>query len=508
MEERFSQEHVSPPAFFVALFLIGLVAFSAIWLISAQVLEHVPHSEDEVAYLFQARVFAENRLSVPTPDLAPLFWSPFVVDYQGQRFGKYAPGWPLLLSLGVRLGAPWVINALLGVLSLIMIGWLGRCLYGPKTGLLAAGLGLLAPGFLVLSSSLLSHAASLFWTTLALVALVRLAGVSKPGPAGPALLVGLALGAAFVTRPFAAVGVGLAVGVFLLFLTLRGEIGGSIWAWLVPGGLVTAGLLPLYWWAVTGDPGFNAYLLVWPYDRTGFGPDVGPYGYSLATAVLSTRLKLEALALGLFGWPGYTNLLFLPLPFLLRRANRWDWLLLGTLAGLVCVHFFYWAFGGVDGGFPRYYYDALPALLLLTSRGVWLSGQALGRWRLPVPGGWTIISPRYAPLLLLALLVAYTLAWSLPAQLAAQQGKYGITAAQLRAVERAGLAPPALVLVKNVTGWRDFAAPFAANSPTLTGPIIYAIDGGPQLNARLQAEFPQRACWELAGEDLKPCPPG
>lgn len=507
MEERFSREQVNPPAFFVALFLICLAAFSAIWLISAQILEHVPHSEDEVAYMFQARVFAENRLTVPTPDLAPLFWSPFVVDYQGQRFGKYTPGWPLLLSLGVRLGAPWAANTLLGVLSLAMIGWLGRCLYGPKTGLVAAGLGLLAPGFLVLSSSLLSHAASLFWTTLALVALVRLAWSSRSRPAVSALLVGLALGAAFVTRPFAAVGVGLAMGVFLLFLTWQSKIRWSSWAWLVPGGLVTAGLLPLYWWAITGDPGFNAYLLVWPYDRTGFGPDVGPYGYSLTTAILSTRLKLEALASGLFGWPGYTNLLFLPLPFLLRRANRWDWLLLGTLAGLVFVHFFYWAFGGVDGGFPRYYYDALPALLLLTSRGVWLSGQFLGRWRLSRPGTGTI-SLRYLPLLLLVLFVAYNLARSLPAQLAAQRGKYGITAAQLRAVEQAGLTPPALVLVKNVTSWRDFAAPFAANSPTLTGPIIYAIDGGPQLNARLRAEFPRRTCWELAGEDLKPCPPG
>ena len=508
MEERFSREQVTPPAFFIFLFLICLAAFSATWLISAHIFEHVPHSEDEVAYIFQARVFAENRLSAPAPDLAALFWSPFVVDYQGQRFGKYAPGWPLLLSLGVRAGAAWAANALLAVLSLVMIGWLGRCLYGPKTGLAAAGLGLLTPGFLVLSSSLLSHAASLFWTTLALVALVRLATVSKARPAGYALLVGLALGAAFVTRPFAAVGVGLAIGMYLLLLTLHGEIRWSTWAWLVPGGLVIAGLLPLYWWAVTGNPGFNAYLLVWPYDRIGFGPDIGPYGYSLATAILSTGLKLEALATGLFGWPGYTNLLFLPLPFLLRRAGRWDWLLLGTLAGLVFVHFFYWAFGGVDGGFPRYYYDALPALLLLTVRGVWLSGQALGRWRRPAPlAGSRSVSLRYLPLLLLALFIAYNLAWSLPAQLAAQQGKYGITAAQLRAVERARPVEPALVFVKNVASWRDFAAPFAANSPTLAGPIIFAIDGGPQLNARLRAQFPQRSCWELAGEDLKPCPP-
>ncbi|HXV42220.1 MAG TPA: hypothetical protein VEC96_04110, partial [Anaerolineae bacterium] len=355
------RRYISP----LVLMTICLIAFAAITLVSGRIFEHIPHSEDEVAYLFQAKVFAQNRLAAPTPQQRLAFWTPFVVDYQGQRFGKYPPGWPFLLSFGVRLNAPWLVNAALATCTLALIAWLGHSFYRSSIGLWAAGLGLVTPGFLFLSSSLLSHTASLFWSTLVLVGLFYL--ITKRGASHReasrfyAILTGAALGAAFVTRPFAGVGIGLAVGIFLIILILRREIEWLLFLWLLLGALLIAALLPLYWWAVTGDPTFNAYLLVWPYDRIGFGPDIGPYGYTLADALLiNTRLKLTTLATGLFGWPGWSSLLFLPIPFLARRANRWDWLLLGTIVSLIFVHIFYWAFGGTDGGFPRYYYDALP----------------------------------------------------------------------------------------------------------------------------------------------------
>ena len=252
---------------------ICLVAFVAIAVLSAQIFEHVPHSEDEVAYLFQAKVMARSRLTVPTPPLKDAFWSPFVVDYQGRRFGKYHPGWPLLLSLGVRLNAPWLVNALLGTFTLALIARLGHVYYCPSAcymPILAAGLGLMTPGFLFLSSSLLSHAASLFWVTLALAALYYLTTALKRCRFF-AMLLGAGLGAAFITRPFAAIGVGSAIGLFLLLLAIRAELKWTALLWVVAGGLPIAALLPLYWWSITGDPAFNGYVLVWPYDRVGFG---------------------------------------------------------------------------------------------------------------------------------------------------------------------------------------------------------------------------------------------
>ncbi len=491
------------------LVVICLAAFVAITILSDRIFEHVPHSEDEVAYIFQAKVFAQNRLSAPTPPLAQAFWSPFVVDYGGQRFGKYPPGWPFLLSLGMDLNKPWLVNALLGTVTLALIGWLGRCFYGPGPGLAAAGLGLTTPAFLFLSSSFLSHPASLFWTTITLIAFfyatqnrpATFYGIRRQSLA--AFGAGLALGATFLTRPFAALGIGLAIGLFGLVLILKGDLNRPVLLWMGFGGILISALLPLYWWAITGDPTFNAYLLVWPYDRPGFGPDIGPYGYGLEEAIfINSRLKLLTLATGLFGWPGWTNLLFFPLPFLARRANRWDWLLLATLVSIVVVHTFYWAFGGADGGFPRYYYDALPALLLLTVRGIQISIKYLTRLSLfkkkQTKLGWL-------PVGLVMIFIGYNLLYNLPPRLTAQKGKYEITAAPLRAVERANLSHPALIIVKNVESWRDFAVPFTANSPTLDGPVVYAIDWGKTYTQQIRTQFKERTCWELDEETLKPC---
>jgi 4-amino-4-deoxy-L-arabinose transferase-like glycosyltransferase len=494
----------------LSLAIICAAAFLTIALLSDYIFEHVPHSEDEVAYIFQAKVFAQNRLSVPTPPLDDAFWSPFVLDYQGQRFGKYPPGWPALLSLGYRLNAPWLINALLGVLTLALVAWLGYIFYcsGQKAcviPVIAAGLGLVTPGFLFQSASFLSHSTSLFWNTLALIALFYAITHPPRVQAWPAILTGLFLGAAFLTRPFAGLSIGLALAIFLLVFVAKRQLKWTIFLWIAAGGLPIVALLPLYWAAITGDPTFNAYLLVWPYDRIGFGPDIGPYGYTLRTAIfINTRLKLLTLATGLFGWPGWSSLLFLPIPFIVRRATRWDWLLLAAILSIIFTHIFYWSFGGADGGLPRYYYDALPAFLLLTARGIEIGYDYLNRWRLPWRSrqlrlGW--IMPYFV-----GVFIAYNFVWNLPPLLAAQKGKYNITPAPLRIVEEAHVPKPALILVKNVDTWSDFAVPFVANSPTLDGGIVYATDATPALTRQVRTLFSNRTCWELYSTWLQLCP--
>jgi hypothetical protein len=103
-------------------------------------------------------------------------------------------------------------------------------------------------------------------------------------------------------------------------------------------------------------------------------------------------------------------------------------------------------------------------------------------------------------------LVGYNLGWSLPRLLAAQRDKYNITPAPVETVARAGLEPPLLILVQEVDSWADFAAPFAANNPSLDSPIVYAIDWNPSYRQALRTQFPGRNCWLLNGSDLRPCP--
>jgi 4-amino-4-deoxy-L-arabinose transferase-like glycosyltransferase len=156
-------KRISPNTF---ILILCILAFAITAAVAYFAFERLPHLEDEVAYLFQARTMALGRLTVPTPEVEQAFWVPFVLDYQGQRFGKYPPGWPGILAAGVLAGLPWLVNPLLAALSLYLIYRLGKTLYDERVGLLAAALGLTSPLFLVLSGSYLSHLASLVWLLL------------------------------------------------------------------------------------------------------------------------------------------------------------------------------------------------------------------------------------------------------------------------------------------------------------------------------------------------------
>jgi 4-amino-4-deoxy-L-arabinose transferase-like glycosyltransferase len=500
----------------VVRLLIAAAAFGVVALVSQGIFERVPHVEDEAAYWFQAQVFAEGRLSVPTPPEPQAYVSPFVIDMNGLRFGKYPPGFPLLLSLGMRAGAPWAVNALLAAASLWLLADLGRLLYSPAAGLLAAALGLSCPALLAESGSLLSHTAALALAVLFAWAFVRthlaLEGERRAGAWRWGLLAGLALGYLALTRPYDALGVGLPFGAVTLARLLaarrRGPAGPGCWrrAGLVMGvaAILVGLLLPVYWHALTGQFTANPYLSIWGYDRPGFGPDVGVGGYTLHDAWFNLRFNLQALATGLFGWPGYLNVLFLGLACVLRPRQRWNYLLLAWCASVIGLHTTYWFYGGHDGGFPRYYFVTLPALWLLSGRGVDLAALAtrrlLGRLSLRLGR----VLPALALYPALVALVIYNGWVFLPPQLDVFRGRYGVTVAPLQPVQQAGLRR-ALVFVAGVQHWTDFAVFFAADSPTLDSTVVYAISGGAAQNQAVREAFPERACYVQRDMKLSPC---
>jgi hypothetical protein len=47
------------------------------------------HIEDEMAYVWQAQAIASGHLTIASPPIPKSFLIPFVIDYAGQRFGKY-----------------------------------------------------------------------------------------------------------------------------------------------------------------------------------------------------------------------------------------------------------------------------------------------------------------------------------------------------------------------------------------------------------------------------------
>jgi len=472
------------------LTLVCSAAFIASASVAYGVFQVVPHLEDEHAHLFQAKVFAKGWLYAPSPAQPSSFFVPFVIDWDGRRFSKYPPGYSLVLALGVLARAPWLVNPLLGALTLAMLFVLGRDLFDEHTALLAAILAAVSPMFLGLSSALLAHA----WSALLLLVFTWAARRSTlyfPHSTLYTILAGISLGWAALTRPLTALALAVPFGLWALWQTVRRRVSPRpfILMALIAGGITA--LLPLYQWLLTSDPLANLYATWWDYDRVGFGLGYGtaPGGHSLSIALDNARLDLISLFTDLLGWPDASWLLLLP--GLLLAPRHWrEWMLLVPLAALVAAHGLYWVRGsGIYG--PRYWYEAVPFLWLLAAQGLVKLWDRVERKRIT----------RAAVVAALAALLALNVTTTIPARFSLWRGLYFVTDEPWRAVQSAQLHN-ALVIVQNKL-WTDYGAVLWVNSPTLDDDLVFARDQGEDKNAAVMAQYPGRQVYWLDGTRLR-----
>jgi hypothetical protein len=234
--------------------------------------------------------------------------------------------------------------------------------------------------------------------------------------------------------------------------------------------------------------------LWWPWDRLGFGPDKGIGGFGPLGGLYNSLRNVSELARHALGWPSIATFALAFVPFVSRRASRWEWLWLGSWFSLMIGYFFWWADGVMFG--PRFYHEAMPFFVLLTARGVVLLGE-IGR----LPG-------RLLAAGLLASLVAIDVGVYLPSQLPQLRGYNYVSAAALQAVERAGVHNAVVFTDPGpVAEWWNYGMVFSANSPLLDTDVIYARDLGPA-NKELMALYPGRRFYKLYRTVLTEIAPG
>lgn len=471
-------------------FFLSLAAALSARLVADQVFERLPHLEDEMAYVWQAETAARGQLTIPSPPLTKSLFVPFVVDYHGLRFGKYPPGWPSLLAVGVLFGARDWVNPLLAALAVWLTYRLGQKIFDDRIALLAAFLTLTSPFFLLNSGSLLSHPWSLVLSLALALAWIDLF-LPDPAPVVPSWVLtgvaGLSLGVLALTRPLTALGVGLPFFLHGLILLWCGAP--QTRRRVLAIGLLTtsvAALLPLWQFAVTGSLWQNPYSLWWPYDRVGFGEGFGRQegGHSLYWAWINLQNSLEAGRKDLFGW-GRISWLFLPFGICAARRNQRAWLMTGVPLSLTAVYLTYWIGSTLYG--PRYYYEGLYSLTLLTAAGIFWPTAATREPRL-----------RRFLILLVSLLtlflVGYNLAFYQPKRFAGMRGLYGISRRQLAPFETQTVraAAPALFVVHPQNTWTDYGGLLELQDPWLTSPFIFAYHRSYVRDDDLQEAFPQR----------------
>ena len=380
---------------------------------------------DTVSYLFQAKLFAEGKLSLPAPPEHGFSSSPHINVLNGKWYSKYPFGNALMLMFGVFINAPWLIPALATGGALIFLYLFVKEIYGEihnGIALITAVLALISPATLGMGSTWFSEPVSRFYLSLYLFALLKTlnykSNVSFLTRIGYPLLSGFALGYAFNTRPLSAVvfgivGAGLTIyhlitqwqqrqdGTEALLITVK-RLGFFFIPFVVMLAVCTA------WNAhFTKDPFLFTHTVAQPYDKIGFGPRMEGYAPDIEQARIFTpawtiertwRHILPSISFNALGWGSYHhNLLkevelslmwfiaFVPLilpwmlallPFFHASRNKYDIFCLSLLiANLLLYSVFY--FEGSTWGFTpvnaRYYTEStFLGFIPLVARGMFI----------------------------------------------------------------------------------------------------------------------------------------
>jgi len=497
-----------PPASWWASVLIPLIAaaaFGVLLYISHNINRGVPHVPDEVSYVFQAKVLASFHLTTlapPVKDAFGFFYPSLLVDSEGRWASIYPFGHPVMLAIGQLVGAVWLIPPVLGALCIVLIYAVGRQIHSAHVGIAAALLLAFSPFFQMTASNLMSHNTAAFYI-LACLFLISVNWRFKSLAYGVA---GVCFGLLLNTRPLTAAALVPPFALLFLydFLSGRGQrlaIARRSVAFAA-GVMLMVGAFYLYNLGTTGslNPGYGSSAQL--ETVVGFGEK-----NSVARGMQNEQIQLATLLLVFNGWPLFVGLALVLLPFMLGSRSRWDLFLLLAAVFAMGVWTAYEGNGIMHG--PRYWYEAMPFLILLAARGFTLLGERVANWarlirRKADPREEPIALARVLSYGLLAVLLGTSVhGWVLGKHYEAPRIDYvprtikdlkGFNGADNRLpqkVQEMGLHN-ALVLVKWCAHWQCYGTVFWRNDPDFKGDIVYARDLSPARTAELIASYPGR----------------
>jgi hypothetical protein len=366
-----------------------LLAFALSCAYIAYYLRGGPRIIDATSYFLEARSLSQGSFSFVAPEPTAAFHGRFLLASEDGRSLSvlFPPGYPVLLALGMRLGAPLLVGPLLGGLLVAATYFLARALSpDAKLAWLAAALSALCAALRYHSADTMSHALA------ALLSCVALGLALRPALRGATLGCGLCLGWLAAARPIDAV-----VALALCGFALRRS---GMRAWLLFGLGVLPGvaLLLLHQRAATGSWLESTQLAYYAASdappgcfRYGFGAGVGcrfehgdfvsrflPEGYGLRAALRNLLVHLglftvdatNAVPLTLLG--AYAAFRHLRSPFALLTAGV-------VLQALAYVPFYF--DGSYPGGGARFLSPAIPLCQILVARAA--LDLRLERWAVP-----------------------------------------------------------------------------------------------------------------------------
>jgi 4-amino-4-deoxy-L-arabinose transferase-like glycosyltransferase len=259
---------------------------------------------------------------------------------------------------------PWIVNPVVGALSLLAVFLLGKEIGNKTTGYIAMLLALVSPFIVFMSSEFMSHATALLMTTLFILFYIR---THKFGSYKYGFLSGVAIGYLLITRPHTVI-------ILLPLYAVH-----ALWMWRKNMALYSrcylsafAGVIPFfllyigYNWATTGKPFLTGYRLMhglstrWlsSFDSTTF-----PW-----LDLLRASKQIGTLNEELFCWP-IPSLFLLASLFAFKMHKKYCYLLALTFLSacislMVILHIWTHIFSA------RYLYDSIGVVIVLSALAI------------------------------------------------------------------------------------------------------------------------------------------
>lgn len=457
-----------------------------------------PHVPDEVVYLYHARYLAAGHLTLPAPPV-PAAFDVYLMDVERARWFSTVPiGWPMMLAVGARLGAAWLVNPVLAGLNVLLAYLFLRELYTRRIARLAVIVLCVSPWYLLMAMNMMTHT---FTTTAMLVAALSVARLRRTRRLGWAVLGGIGIGVTSLIRPLD----GLTLAALLGLWTLPVHGRRLRFAPVVVLGAVTAAMAALvlpYNRALSGSPTVFPIMTytqkIWPgwSNEIGFGANRGagwygldPFpGHGVIDVAFNTFVNVVLTNTELLGW-ATGSLLLLAFTVLSRRLSRSDRLMVIAIVAIVAAMSLYWFSGGPDFG-ARYWFMIMIPCAALVARGIEILESATDRTAGPR------VLPAAAALSLGALLVF------VPWRAIDKYPGYRGMRPDVRRLAAEHDFGRSLVLVRG-RPHPDYASAFVYNPVDLTSDAtLYVHDRDPGLRARTLAAYPDRPVWILDGPTI------
>ncbi len=349
--------------------LFALAAFAlSLWSARTHYLS-VPTGADENSYVFQAHTFSEGLLHRPAPPLLEPFKQEMIIlDESAGWVSRYPPAHPLWLVPGVWLGNVYLMVALAAALGMWFTCAAARVL-GIREWMAALPL-LLSPYFGFMYGTQLSHTSGFLAVAAMLWAYLRW---KNEGLTWFAAIAGLAWGTFFLNRTWTALLIAVPFGIDALIHGRR-QRSRSAWtgvcAFAACAALGVLGYL-VYNALITGDALHATYLYYAPSENLGFGPrrtQGMTIHHTLGKGIGNFLSDIDLLNRWLFGFSG--SLIAWGALIALGWTRRVSLLLAASALAVWLGYIYFWFPGVRNAGGPVYWFETLPALILLGALGV------------------------------------------------------------------------------------------------------------------------------------------